>query len=62
MFLEIERPRALKYYKYSNLSSIITQYQVEIELEFLDSIMNQDIWFAYVVLLEGFWLHITTMK
>ena len=46
--------------KYLNLSSEIIQ--IENELEFLDSSMNQDIWLAYVALLKGSWLHITTMK
>lgn len=45
--------------KYLNLSSEITQ--IEVELEFLDSSMNQDIWLAYVALLEGSLLHITTI-
>jgi hypothetical protein len=46
--------------KVLNLSLEITQMKVE--LEFLDSFMNQDIWLAYVTFLEGSWLHITTMK
>jgi len=45
--------------KYLNLSSEITQ--IEVELEFLDDIMNQDIWLVYVTLLEGLLLYITTI-
>ena len=41
--------------KYLNLSSEITQ--IEVELEFLYNSMNHDIWFAYAAL-EGSWLHI----
>jgi len=44
--------------KYLNLSSEITQ--IEVELEFLDSSTIQDI-LLYIALLEGSLLHITTI-